>query len=328
MTEFWPWWVDFGAALVALLVLVVTGYAPATDARNHKFRLAAFMLGTIAITSGQFALGQTWWNRSDGQHVQWGPWASFILTLPAAAGIMCASLTRHKKVILWAMIFAAACAATTYGAARTPLRIGGNARDSAIVLVCWAYASILALGVYLLMVVMGWTKRWSAEAAIQHGSGQVGYVDAVDTSVQSRVTRVIAVLLFCAVVAVYPSLWAAGPVGFRGYTDQFTQTCLLAFMANGLLVLFTAGVYWLINPDGSSAVHMGRMGETPESRESLLPGAGAAASAEKALDTAAQTPALSSSRISSQMGYAAPNRSSALSPPRAGSTVPAVRANF
>jgi len=273
MTEFWPWWIDFGAGIVALLALLWLSYAPATDQRKYKFRLAALMVGAITVTSGQFALGQTWWNRDDGQHVQWGPWAVIVLTLPAAAGVMCASLTHTKSLIRAAFVIELVSAASVYWAAITPLRNGGNARDSAILMVCWAYAAILVLGVYLLAVVMGWTRRWSATAAVAKGSGEEMFVDARDVSVQSRVTRVLAVLGFCAVMAVYPSLWAAGPVGFRGYTDQFTQTCLLAFLANGLLVLYMAGVYWLINPDGSPAIHRGRVFEAPESQKSLLAGA-------------------------------------------------------
>jgi hypothetical protein len=336
MAEFWAWWVDFGAALFGLLVLVVTGYAPATDARNQKFRMAALMLGVIALTSGQFALGQTWWNRDDGQHVQWGPWASFILTIPLAAGITCASMTRHLSVTFWAVILALGASSATYFSAITPLRNGENDRSSAILTVVLAYSAILGLGVYLLAVVMGWTKRWSAQAAVAKGSGTPGIVDSADTSVQSRASRALAVILLCVVIAVYPTLWAAGPIGFRGYTNQTTQTLLLAFLANGLLVLHAAFMYWLVNPDGASAVHMGRALNAPGMSESLLHGTGvdsalasanAAANAVAGAGTAALNAATNANaRIGSQMGM--PQRALSPTQQRPGQARPAFPVNF
>lgn len=241
----WPYWIQLGLSVVALVAVTVVSYGSRDPVRQQKYWLALLIYGISALVSGSLALGQAQTLRSDGVCVIWGRWAMFAATHGAVAALVVVSMvTTLIDAALAVMIGGGSALALLFGAL-TPLRNGGNDESAAILWTVGSSVCVLTLLALLAGIVLGWRRFVLFPAPYRATDGTVNVIN--------RWWYGLLTVAMFLLYALYTILYALGPEGWHVY-GQFAQTWLTMALADGpLLGLVVPLVFFFLNADGSTS---------------------------------------------------------------------------
>ena len=263
--EFWPFWLQFGLAIIVNIGVLLLAYHPKDHTRKKKFWQYTFVLTAFVMASAALALGQTWTTRDDGQHVLWGRWALSAVTAPFVMGVMTLSMTRSTLLRRAVMGVTLLHALSTLFMAITPSRNGGNAYNSLILWTTFSYFFAVVELVLSVAIAMGWMARFeNFEAKLAGKSVSREKNDGGEPQGYGRLYNRWTLSLMCVVgfvcLCLYPTILAISPEGYRVSGISYWDTLWLQMcICNVIFVfLFAPIVYFFVNHDGSMAIYPAR----------------------------------------------------------------------
>ena len=248
----WPFWVTLGLNLVWATFVLATSFTYRQKAARRKLDLYLGILVGSAIVSGALALGQTWWNRDDGFFITFGMWAITAGTIPLAAAHLASSISTHGKVAMKAFWAATPASLSMQFISLTPSRLGGNAESSLILWTCVLYASLLANGVFWMLIIFRviFVKTRKSPAGEPE--------DELQSNMVPRGAQIAAGILLMLAFLCYALLVTLGPEGWHVYSGSMnhkneTQIKLYVFLGGIFFYQIALGlIHYFVNVDGQN----------------------------------------------------------------------------
>lgn len=251
------YWILFIVATLSGVLLAIFSWANIAmgSARLTKLKYALYACIIIATGSGLLAFDMSWHHRTDGEHVLWGRWVMF--------GLAWVFITMHMSVsagLTKAMVKTSGIIAFFFGLmlvfiCMTPSHLGHNTYNALILLTVLASVSWLALLLYWVAAVVGFTywtnavtSAGASSSALDVDAGEKTTADGTATSTM-LVMRVVAAGLTCFWAAIMLVLICVGREGYSLYHNETTQMWLTGAVMVIILVQLMV-VHLLVNPDG------------------------------------------------------------------------------